>query len=140
MGRWAELVGFAEACSVSLVVGLNAMTFRANDTAPLVLTNIDAFLNHTAASGLRVFGFELGNELPKIPPAVCAADFLGVASLLEYHWPDEALRPKLIGYDLNSDESYVRAFLPIVGPSLDALTYHNCAPASPAQQAPATHG
>jgi hypothetical protein len=140
MTRWRELVSFASDCGVSLVLGLNAMSFRASVTAPLDLRNIDQLLNYTAASRLRVGGFELGNELPKVPPAVCAHDYLRLAELLARHWPSKATRPRLIGNDLNSDEAYVRAFLPIVGPSLDALTYHNCAPASPAQQAPATHG
>ena len=127
MARWRELVGFASDCGVSLVLGLNAMTFRANDSAPLDLSNIDQFLGYTAKAGLRVGGFELGNELPKVPPAVCAHDFLGVAALLAKHWPDKATRPKLVGNDLNADETYVRSWLPLVGGALDALTYHNYA-------------
>ena len=82
MARWRELVAFAAATGVRLVFGLNAMSLRANATAPLDLRNIDAFLNYTAANGLHVYGFELGNELPRVPPAVCAHDFRRLAALL----------------------------------------------------------
>jgi len=127
MARWRELVAFASDTGVSLVLGLNAMSYRANSSAPLDLRNIAAFLNYTAAAGLRVGGFELGNELPKISPAVCAQDYLNLAQLLEHFWPNATARPRLIGNDLNSDEEYVRAFLPLVGGALDVLTYHNYA-------------
>ena len=48
MERWRELVGFAAETGVSIVFGLNAMTFRANVSSPLVLRNIDALLEYTA--------------------------------------------------------------------------------------------
>ena len=127
MERWRELVGFAAETGVSIVFGLNAMTFRANVSSPLVLRNIDALLEYTARANLTVHGFELGNELPNIAPAVCAADYRNLAAALRRHWPSKATRPKLIGNDLNSDETYVRAWLPLVGGALDVLTYHNYA-------------
>ncbi len=125
MDRWADLVGFAQATGVRLIFGLNAMTFRPNNSAPLNLTNIEGFLAHTAAAGLPVAGFELGNELPNVPPAVNADDFLRLAALLAQYWPAKAMRPMLVGNDLNSNEGYVRQWLPMVADSLDALTYHN---------------
>ena len=78
----------------SIVFGLNVMTFRANVSSPLVLRNIDALLEYTARANLTVHGFELGNELPKIAPAVCAADYCNLAAALRRHWPSKAPRPK----------------------------------------------
>ena len=57
-----------------LVFGLNAMSLRANATSPLSLRNIEALLSYTARRGWRVHGFELGNELPHIPPEVSTSD------------------------------------------------------------------
>jgi hypothetical protein len=72
---------------VRLVFGLNAMTFRANETTRLNMHNIDAFIAYTAANKLPVFGFELGNELPKIPPQVVRDPSLTTSHLryLRYH-------------------------------------------------------
>jgi heparanase 1 len=132
MVRWAALVTFAQETGMQLVFGLNAMTYRnctllAPCAKPLNLTNIEEFLSHTAQSGLRVYGFEMGNEKPNIDPKTMANDVVRVARLLRKYWPDGSTihRPLLIGTDLNPDASYLRTFLPLVSGALDVLTYHN---------------
>eukprot|EP00965_Chrysotila_dentata_P133927 4429282-Pleurochrysis_carterae.AAC.1 len=58
----------------------------------------------------------------------CVAPF----ETLEFVYPNptsgtSGTCPQLIGNDLNPDEKYLRAFLPLVLGSVDALTYHNYA-------------
>lgn len=59
---WEEVVGFASASGLSLLFDLNAVDFRtsAGDWDPSL--NASALLEYTAANGLDVPAWELGNE------------------------------------------------------------------------------
>lgn len=56
----AQLVEFCDKTNISLVFGLNGMD-RADNNAPLNLTNIDAFLAYCAQAKWNIYAFELGN-------------------------------------------------------------------------------
>ena len=66
---------FCDETGIGLVFGLNAMN-RANNSAPSNFSNHEQFLAHIAQHGQRVYGFEFGNELPKVDPHVMANDFI----------------------------------------------------------------
>lgn len=42
-----------------------------------------------------VYGFEFGNELPKLDPAAYAADFKNLRAMINSLWPDASNRPKV---------------------------------------------
>eukprot|EP01062_Namystynia_karyoxenos_P005213 TRINITY_DN11833_c0_g1_i1.p1 TRINITY_DN11833_c0_g1~~TRINITY_DN11833_c0_g1_i1.p1 ORF type:complete len:499 (+),score=151.95 TRINITY_DN11833_c0_g1_i1:69-1499(+) len=127
MTRWTEIAGFAQKHGLRLVFGLDAMQGRrrGNSSTPLNLTNHEALLRYTKKQKLPVYGFELGNELPKVPAAVMAADYRNLKALLTEIWPDAASRPKLIGCDQNVNVGYLKQWLPLVADVLDVVTYHH---------------
>ncbi|KAJ9450306.1 Heparanase-like protein 3 [Diplonema papillatum] len=129
MSRWKEIVNFTQATGTKLVFGLNAMSSRqGNNSAPLNLTNIEEFLRYTATQNLPVYGFELGNELPHVPPAVMGHDYIGLRALINKMFQEATYThplPLLIGPDLNPDPSYLQQWLPLVADAINATTYHN---------------
>jgi len=80
-------------------------------------------LDHAARLQV-VYGFEFGNELPKVDPNVDGRDFLTLHGLLVKHWPNVSQRPRLIGNDLNTNPSYVGDWLKVAGPVMDVITFH----------------
>eukprot|EP00045_Choanoeca_perplexa_P012265 m.133243 g.133243 ORF g.133243 m.133243 type:complete len:656 (+) comp15945_c0_seq2:51-2018(+) len=124
MTRWREIVSFSQATGVRLVFGLNGMN-RPDDNSPSNFTNIEAFLAYTARTKLPVYGFEFGNELPKVDPVIDGQDFVTLKKLLVHYWPDMSTRPKLIGNDLNPDASYLPKFFNATQGVLDVYTYHD---------------
>ena len=63
-------------------------------------------------SSIVRYGFELGNELPHIPADVSGVDYNNLHGLLVKYWPDPAVRPKLIGNDVNTNPAYLKQCAP----------------------------
>ena len=112
MTRWKQIVNFTTSNDIDLVFGLDAMN-RKNDNSPENFTNIREFLQYTYDNKLKVFGFEFGNELPKINVTIDAQDYITLAGIIQSIWNktgtatrDEV--PRVCGNDLNPDAGYVQ--------------------------------
>ncbi|XP_065185973.1 uncharacterized protein LOC135816801 [Sycon ciliatum] len=150
MGRWKEIVEFADSCGLKLVMGLNGMYARTRQDEPFNITNTREFLRFTAESGLSVFAFELSNERLRraggATPKVLAQDFTRVRQLIVQFWPDKTTRPMLLGPDSSEKQlKHVRWFAKqIDGGVLDGLSYHSycsgvCRCGAPMTQPAALH-
>ena len=111
MSRWEEIVEFTTKNNIDLVFGLNAMD-RKNNSSPENFTNIRSFLQYTYDKKLKVFGFELGNELPHINEKIDGEDYINLWKIIQSLWNstgnasrDEV--PRLIGNDLNPNPGYL---------------------------------
>eukprot|EP01084_Bolivina_argentea_P141859 249260_1 len=129
MDRWKQIVDFTTRNELDLVFGLNAMD-RKDDNSPENFTNIEAFLQYTYDNNLKVFGFEFGNELPKVNAKVDANDYINLYTIIQSIWNStgNATRkevPRVCGNDLNPDATYIQQWLPLVKDYLDVYTYHN---------------
>lgn len=67
---WEEVVSFASATGLELLFDLNAVDFRTQSGAWDPSLNASALLEYTAANGLAVGGWELGNEVRPCDSAV----------------------------------------------------------------------
>lgn len=119
MDRWKEIVQFTSSNDIDLVFGLNAMDRADNDRAEN-FSNIESFLQFTFDEGLKVWGFEFGNELPAINEKVDAADFISLYNLIQSIWnkTGSANRddvPRVCGNDLNPDPSYIEVAISVHG-------------------------
>ena len=86
MDRWDEINAFAIATGVSISFGLNAMQGRTNSSLRFNSTNLNAFLNWTAArrNYTGLWGFTFGNELEhKADTGPYGEDVLLVRSLID---------------------------------------------------------
>jgi heparanase len=86
MERWDEINAFAIATGLTISFGLNAMQGRVNLTSRFNSTNLDAFLQWTAArrNYTGLWGFTFGNELEnKAQFGPYSADVLVVRSLID---------------------------------------------------------
>ena len=124
--RWAALNDFAAATGVTLLFGLNAMSGRANSSAPQDLTMIRGFIAATAAAGYTrtLAAFEYGNELEKLGPAVYGRDYLRVRAVIDADYAFSSLRPLLVGPDININNAWAKQFWAVAAPALNATTYH----------------
>eukprot|EP00041_Stephanoeca_diplocostata_P038509 m.1520979 g.1520979 ORF g.1520979 m.1520979 type:complete len:586 (-) comp25229_c0_seq4:3871-5628(-) len=127
MARFLELGKFAASTGNKIAFGLNAIWGRPNQdiAKPLDLSNIRALLTFAAKNDMPIYGWELGNEKPKIPAEVMAQDYHNLKKLIVELWPDVNNRPKLIGNDCNANPGYLNSWLPLVADVLDVLTYHH---------------
>ena len=149
MERWDAILRFAKRTGVQMVWGLGAQD-RANGTAPLNFTNINAFLAYTASRGDSVLyqeggegggllGFELGNELDggdyttgaAVEPHTFAADYRTLREVINHHWPvpSDALgasRPLLVGPAMHLQATWARKFLGALGRGVLDMFRYGC--------------
>uniref|UniRef100_A0A7S4N8Z8 Beta-glucuronidase C-terminal domain-containing protein n=1 Tax=Guillardia theta TaxID=55529 RepID=A0A7S4N8Z8_GUITH len=146
MGRWHEILEFANDTQIDVVWGLGAQR-RANGLSQLDFDNIRDFLAYTSTmpdelKG-RILGFELGNELDDadfvrtssaVAPQVLARDYLFLAQILELFFPGRhcppssgvsCSRPLLVGPAQHPNVDFARRFLGACGWVLDAFTFHS---------------
>ena len=140
--RWDELAGFCEGVEgCNLILGLNALIGRANQTCPEDVdchnspggheccttwtgswnqSNAEALLRYTHEKNYSVYGLEFGNELAgtsgieatNITPDVYATDFCTLKNLVESIWSSEGdVVPKVISPDNNFDATWYGDFV-----------------------------
>jgi heparanase 1 len=140
--RWEELIAFTEDTGLDLVFDVNVMYGRncttrcspqpctAGNTgygtcSPWDPSNAFALLEFTAAKGLKVAGFEVGNEKEHVLTPQDYADCLvQMRQKIDALWPEPAERPLLIGPDENPRGDWLRQMLTQGGSAVDVVTYH----------------
>lgn len=86
-------------------------------------------LEYTAARGLPVWGFELGNEKQiTLTPKETADALSQVRTIIDELWPDDANRPVLIGPALNPRPDWLQEMLEVISRHLPAKPISPCAP------------
>ena len=136
--RWAEICAYAQAAGFQILFGVNFYAGRNSTpggphTGPANLTNLGHWLAMNAALAYPALrGFELGNELSDVPPAVYGADVVRARALLDSAYAGSgAARPLLTGPAVNFwDAAYLKALLgeAAVVAALDVATYHHYGP------------
>lgn len=139
--RWEELLGFANNTGLGVVFGLNVMYGRncsirnepqpACDSftdygtcSPWDPSNAFALMELTAARGLPVAGFEVGNEKEhQLTPQDYASCMQAVRQKIDELWPAGS-RPLLVGPDENPRADWLHQMLRAGGDVVDVVTYH----------------
>lgn len=105
--RWRELTDFMADAGLKLVLGLNGCLGRPARNESVDIAALSRFLNDTATQGLKVYGFELGNELDGtysgssgVDPEQVGRDLGKLSEVVAQLWPEVASRPKLLGPDI----------------------------------------
>lgn len=139
--RWDSLYHFATTAGLGMIWGLS---FPYNSSAPghWNATNPEAFLRYSAATGKRLYGIELGEEMAPMPGTAnftgLLAAYRSLKSLMRGVWPDAAHRPITLGPCVGMDDetpslpsyAFLREFveetlLAKPSPLLDAVCMHS---------------
>ena len=119
LAEWSPFAEFMQTAGVDMVVGLNALLRHWGNCSATPdkectgdiswdPTNAVAFIKHNRAAGLRIYGYELGNEpavwnytwhTPIVTSKQHAADFAILRGVLETEYAAEQLVPKVVGPD-----------------------------------------
>ena len=135
--RWDAIHAFTSSTGVRLMFDLNLIGPGHSDNWTAAVAQIDALLAYTATQhSAAPWAFELGNENNvnnNLAPAVAAARFAQVHSLLARYWPQRAARPLLVGPSVHIDRDWIVGFLRALargrsgaggGLPIDAFAYH----------------
>ena len=103
--RWDEILAFAAATGVRLMLDLNIIGPAATEDWPATRSQLAALFHYTASAGAvredrggGIWAFELGNEnQDQLSPQEAAQRVGEVAALLARSWPSRAQRPLLVG-------------------------------------------
>lgn len=144
--RWNEILEFGVATGVSISYGLNGLYGRASPSTPMNTSNLQAFLEATAAMdpslSQPLWAYQLGNELGngspgnyRADPDALANDVLRVRAIINSLWSAEggggralaaaSARPLFVGPDSAPSSAYYEPYLAIAAPALNATTFHS---------------
>ena len=136
-GRWEELLAFAAAAGLRLVLGVNACAGRMSNDSAMDFTNARALLLATAASphARALYGLELSNEVVGVPGeahtigvAAYAADAAALRALAAQIFAAAGLPPPpLAGPDVASPATVAAVLAAAPRGTFAALTYHHYA-------------
>ena len=133
--RWEEVLGFYNATGAALVFGTSFTHSNARDHSGVNMTNIEALLAYTAASGsVKVAGLELGEEMNPDPPSPQFDDlvlgYVKLKALAAKMWPSAPptiLGPSVGMGDEKINSKFMNGFLNATLPTHDisAVNMHS---------------